>query len=277
MRNILNIASANPILAIVAILMSLLLVGCQESVTDSVSNLFGSSDESEEVINTIALTPAEIPWHIQSAVGATVSRLKGGDPAAIDEKFSITGSGGIGTDENIDLSGFGVENVQLNDFFHPKEAPGINRLGARLIMVEPTGRRVGISFVADYELTEDKVILKGHKWAYMRAEFPVAETFIVPTAAIEELGEDGVSDYTTFRTHVMLSALQAGDPNASQDMSDYTIVTFFLDRLLHGDKVELRLSDVKDGPEGFADDSRYIVHGNGWVTGIVPGKFSLAS
>ena len=204
----------------------------------------------------MALNPDEVAWHIQSAVVATVLRLKGEEPEAIDAKFDVIGSGGIGTDENTDLSGFGVEKVQLNDFFTPPDAPGINRLGASLILVEPAGRRVGISFVADYELAEDKVILKGHQWGYMRAESPLVETYIVPTSAIEEMSKEGVRNYTAFRRHILLNAMSAGSPDAPGDMAEYTIVTFFMDH---------------------HDDSRYIVHDNGWVTGIVPGKFSLAA
>ncbi|MAZ02169.1 MAG: hypothetical protein CMN56_03435 [Sneathiella sp.] len=281
MTDILNSNPARRLLALVAVLFPLLLGGCQESMTESVGNLlsnpFGSSDEDEEVINVVALNPGEVAWHIQTAVAATVLRLKGEEPDAIEAKFNIVGSGGIANDENTDLSGFGVEKVQLNDFFTPEDAPGINRLGATLVLVEPAGRRVGISFVADYELSGDQVILQGHQWGYMRAENPLVETYIVPTAAIEKMGEDGVRDYTTLRTQVLLNAVAAGAPGASEDMSDLTIVTFFMDHLLHGDKVELRISDVKDGPEGYHDDSRYILHDNGWVTGIVPGQFSLAA
>ncbi|WP_339717565.1 hypothetical protein, partial [uncultured Sneathiella sp.] len=276
-----DILNSNPVhrrLALAVVLLPLLLGGCQEdSVNNIFTNPFGSSDENEEVINVVALNPDEVAWHIQSAVVATVLRLKGEEPEAIDAKFDVIGSGGIGTDENTDLSGFGVEKVQLNDFFTPPDAPGINRLGASLILVEPAGRRVGISFVADYELAEDKVILKGHQWGYMRAESPLVETYIVPTSAIEEMSKEGVRNYTAFRRHILLNAMSAGSPDAPGDMAEYTIVTFFMDHLLHGDKVELRISEVKDGPEGFHDDSRYIVHDNGWVTGIVPGKFSLAA
>ena len=278
-----EIAKPTPIhrlLALGAVLLPLLLGGCQEGVTESVTNIFtnpfGSSDEEEEVINAVALNPGEVAWHIQSAVAATVLRLKDGEPDAIDEEFDIVGSAGIATDENIDLSGFGVEKVQLNDFFHPKDMPAINRLGASLVLVDATGRRVGVSFVADYELKDEKVVLMGHQWGYMRAEFPVAESYIVPIAAIEQMTEAEVRDYPTFRSHILTHAVTAGDPNAPQDMAEYSIVTFFMDRLLDGDKVQLRISEVKDGPEGYSDDSRYIVHGNGWVTGIVPGKFSLA-
>ncbi|MEX1035355.1 MAG: hypothetical protein WDZ54_05325 [Sneathiella sp.] len=280
MTDILKSNPAHRFLALAAVLMPLLLGGCQESMTESVNNLlsnpFGSSDDEEEVINVVALNPDDVAWHIQSAVAATVLRLKGEEPEAIEAQFNIVGSGGIATDENADLAGFGVENVQLNEFFHPKDAPQINRLGARLILVDATGRRVGISFVADYELSGDQVILQGHQWGYMRAESPLVETYIVPTAAIEEMSEEGVRDYMTFRSHILTNAVATGDPSASKDMAEYTIVTFFMDRILNGDKVQLRLSEVKDGPEGFADDSRYVVHGNGWVTGIVPGKFSLA-
>ncbi|MCF8466703.1 MAG: hypothetical protein K9G33_04820 [Sneathiella sp.] len=271
-----KILPARRILALLALLTPLLLTGCQEDVTGSIGNLFSSSEDEKEVINVVSLKPQEVPWHVQSAVAATVLRLQDEDPAGIDGKFSVIGSGGIATDDNINLKGFGVENVQINDLFHPKEAPELTRLGARLILVDPAGRRVGISFVADYELSEGQVVLKGHDWAYIRAEAPLAETYIVPTAAIEALDEKTARNYTAFRSHILTNAVVAGDPKASKDMGDYTIVTFVMDHLIAGDKFELRLSDVKEGTEGFTEDSRYIVHDNGWVTGIVPGKFSLA-
>ncbi|MZR32081.1 hypothetical protein [Sneathiella litorea] len=280
MKKTLQSITISRFLSAAALSLSLLLAGCQgnvsETVGDLLTNPFGSSDEEEEVINVVALTPQEVPWHIQATVAATVLRLKDEDPDAIDEKFSLVGSGGIATDENSSLAGFGVENVQINDFFRPQEAPEINRLGARLILVDPTGRRLGVSFVADYELAEDQVILKGHQWGYSRAETPAVETYIVRTAAIEELDEASVRDYQTFRSHILSNAAPTGDPTASADIADYTVVTFVMDRILDGDKFEVRLSAVKDGTEGFPDASRYILHDNGWVTGIVPGRFSLA-
>jgi hypothetical protein len=273
--------STRRFLSVAALSISFLLVGCQGNMSDTVGNLitnpFGSSDEKkEEVIDVVTLKPQEIPWHIQSAVAATVERLKNKDPNEIDEQFSLVGSAGIATDENTSLAGFGVQNVQINDFFHPEEAPQINRLGARLILIDPTGRRLGVSFVADYELAEDKVILKGHKWGYARPEIPAVETYVVPLATLEELDEKSARDYATFRSHILANAVVTGNPAASGEMADYSIVTFMMDRILEGDKFEVRISAVKDSPDGFHDDSRYILHDNGWVTGIVPGKFSLA-
>lgn len=283
MKKTLQLLSSGRILTVAALMMSLLLVGCQGNVSDTVGDLFTNpfsssnddEDEKKEVIDVVALKPQEIPWHIQSAVAATVLRLKNGNPEEIDEEFSLVGSGGIATDENSSLEGFGVENVQINDFFHPKEVPEINRLGARLILVHPTGRRLGVSFVADYELTDDQIILKGHQWGYSRAEIPAIETYIVPLASIEELSEASTRDYTTFRSHILASAVVTGTP-VSDEIANYSIVTFVMDRILAGDKFEVRISAVKDGTDGFAEDSRYILHDNGWVTGIVPGRFSLA-
>lgn len=281
MEKILHSISSLRILAIAVLFSSLLLGGCQgkdgESVGDLFTNPFSSSDEKEMVVNVVSLQPQEVPWHIQATVGATVLRLKNGDPAEIDEEFSLVGSAGIGTDVNSNFDGFGVQNVQINDFFHPKEAPELNRLGARLILVDPTGRRMGVSFVADYELADGKVVLKGHQWGYARAETPKVETYIIPLAALEELDEASVRDYTTLRRHVLSNAVLTGDPSTRGDTAEYTIVTFLMDRILEGDKFEIRTSAVKGGTDGFSGDSRYVLHDNGWVTGIVPGRFSLAA
>ncbi|WP_288902516.1 hypothetical protein [uncultured Sneathiella sp.] len=281
MKMTLHLISSRRFLTVAALLAPLLLAGCEGSVSDSVgsiiSNPFGSSEDSKkDVINVVDLNAQEIPWHIQSTVAATVLRLMNEEPETIDAQFSLVGSAGIATDENSSLAGFGVQNVQINDFFRPEDVPEVNRLGARLILVDPTGRRLGVSFVADYEIIDDKVILKGHQWGYARAEVPVVETYIVPLNAMEELDEARARDYGTFRSHILSHAVSTGDPAVSGNMEDYSVVTFVMDRILEGDKFEVRISAVKDSTEGFADDSRYVLHDNGWVTGIVPGRFSLA-
>jgi len=178
MKMTLHLISSRRFLTVAALLAPLLLAGCEGSVSDSVgsiiSNPFGSSEDSKkDVINVVDLNAQEIPWHIQSTVAATVLRLMNEEPETIDTQFSLVGSAGIATDENSSLAGFGVQNVQINDFFRPEDAPEVNRLGARLILVDPTGRRLGVSFVADYEIIDDKVILKGHQWGYARAEAQV--------------------------------------------------------------------------------------------------------
>jgi len=279
MMNIVRPFSRNRLVLALFLSMSLLLTGCSEGTGDDKGNFLGlslGSPSKEIVVKGAPLGAEEIPWHIQSTVAATVLRLKGGDPDEIDTKFNIVGSGGIGEDETTDIKNFGVQNVQINDFFRPAEAPELYRLGARLIMVGPAGRRLGLSFVADYELSKDQVVLKGFDWDYIRAAAPGAETYIIPTEALAALDEKTAKDYTDFRSHILTNAVSTGDNATSVQNEDYSIVTFVMDRLLVDDKFELRISDVEDGNEGYTEDSRYIVHDGGWVTAVIPGKFSLS-
>jgi hypothetical protein len=260
------------------LLLSLFLTGCLEGATESVGNLFSSGPSAPEeiLIKGTALEPENIPWHMKAAVAATVLRMKGGDPATIDAEFNMQGSAGIGQDEETNISDFVVFNVMINDFYEPEKAPGVFRLGARLIMMDQTSRRFGFSFVADYELSGKQMVLKGHSWDYIRSAAPGVDTYVVPTETLEALDLDQARDYATFRGHVLENAVKTGD-GAAVGKKNYTIVTFILDKILEEDKVEVSISDVKEGNEGFKDDTRYVLHDNGWVTAAIPGNFSLGT
>ncbi len=268
-----------------------LLSACQEgsSVSDSVGGLlkqlpFTGSSSEDIVVTGTQVKSTDLPWHLKSAVAATVLRLKGSDPNVIEDSLNVIGSGGIATDEAADYRNFGVQEVLVNDFFHPEEAPEIYRLGARVLMVDPSGRRFAVSFVADYELAGNQVVLMGHKWGYARAAVPGTETYLISVATLKSLDDATTRDYMAFRKHILSNSIQPGTSAEYAPSADYAIVTFVMDRLQEGDAFELRISDVKRGlkvlrdpVEGFSEDSRYIVHDTGWVTGVVAGNFSLGA
>jgi hypothetical protein len=265
-------------ISLVVVSLLFLLTACQEGSEDSKGGFLGLSlgGSAPEVVVEGTLVAAEtVPWHIQSTVAATILRLKGQSPAEIEPELRIAGSGGIAEDKNTNLKDFGVQNILINDFFHPEEAPELYRLGARLVLVDPAGRRLGLSFVADYELVDDQVILKGYDWAYIRSAFPSVETYIVEAETLKPLDKETALDYASFRAHILSNAVSTGGNADTLVENNYSIVTFVADRLLEGDKFETRISDVKDGTDGYTEDSRYIVHDNGWVTSIVTGRFSL--
>ncbi|MCR9213083.1 MAG: hypothetical protein NXI13_05155 [Proteobacteria bacterium] len=267
------------------------LTACQEgsSVSESVGGLlkqlpFTGSAEENVVVKGSPIKSTDLPWHLKSAIAATVLRVKGSAPGPIEADLNVIGSGGIATDAAANYENFGVQNVMINDFFHPQGEPEIYRLGARVIMVDPSGRRFALSFVADYELAEDQVILRGHDWGYIRSISPGLETYIIPAEALKTLNEKTARDYIAFRKAILSNSINPGSSSEYAPSADYAIVTFVLDRLQEGDKFELRISDVKKGlkvlrdpVEGFSEDSRYIVHDNGWVTGVVAGNFSLGA
>lgn len=117
--------------------------------------------------------------------------------------------------------------------------------------------------------------MKGHAWEDIRPAVPTVETYIVPKQAFEALDDAAARDYTEFRSHILTNAVASGSSASSRDAADYAIVTFVMDRMQPDDKFELRISDVKEGPQGFTEDSQYVVHDNGWVTAVIVGKFSL--
>lgn len=260
------------------LLLSLLLSGCLEGATESVGNLFSSGPSAPEdiLIKGTSVKQENIPWHMKAAVAATVQRMKGGDAAKIDADFNMQGSAGIGQDSETDISDFVVYRVMINDFYQPEKAPGVFRLGARLIMMDQTSRRFGFSFVADYELSGKQMVLKGHSWDYIRSVAPGVDTYVVPTETLEALDLEKAKDYATFRGHVLENAVKTGG-EADVGKKNYTIVTFILDKILEGDKVEVSISDVKEGNEGYTEQTRYVVHDNGWVSAAIPGNFSLGT
>jgi hypothetical protein len=261
------------------ILLAFLLVGCLETTGDQIGSFLDQAfkiDEPEVVIGT-AVKQDQIPWHIQSTVAATVSRLQGNNGAEVDAQLDIIGSEGIQQDQNTNFENFAVANILINDFFQPDDAPGVYRLGARLVLLGPTGRRAGVSFVADYQLVDDKVVLKGHGWEYIPSALPVTETYIVEAATFDGLDVNAARNYTDFRAYVLTNAIDVNGQGNSGKQGNFVIVTFLMNKLQTDDSFELRISDVENGPDGFSDDSRYIQHDNGWVTGVIPGNFSLSA
>ncbi|MEH6547596.1 MAG: hypothetical protein V7701_14255 [Sneathiella sp.] len=279
MKNIMAKLSVRKLTGIGALLLTLLTVGCLETTGDQIGSFLDDVFKVYEpqVVVGKPIQKNQVVWHIQSTVAATILRLQGDDGNDIDSQLDIVGSAGIEQDLNTDLKGFAIANILINDFFHPEDAPSVYRLGARLVLQDATTRRVGVSFIADYELVDGKVVLKGHAWEYAPSILPVTETYVVAAADFDALDAEKAKIYSDFRSHVLTNAIDVGNLGNAPKRGDFVIVTFMMDKIQADDSFELAISDVKEGPDGFADDSQYILHDNGWVTGVVPGTFSLTA
>jgi hypothetical protein len=102
------------------------------------------------------------------------------------------------------------------------------------------------------------------------------ETYVVPAGAVAA-GAPGVRSYGDLYRLVRRSAVPMRTGGGSPEVADYAIVVFFQDRLPPGDEVEVSISAVRKGTEGFTKASGYLAFDQGWVAAIVPGQFALSA
>jgi hypothetical protein len=101
-----------------------------------------------------------------------------------------------------------------------------------------------------------------------------ADMFVVP-AQVVEAGAASVNTYVDFYRLVVTSAVPMTQARADAQASNQVIVVFFEDRLPNGDRVQVGISDVRDGLGSFTGATQYLAFKTGWVIAMVPGKFAL--
>ena len=247
---------------IAAVLLAAVLAGCR-----------AVSGTGYDLPPPVATGQSQVPADAASAAAAIMERMRGDGSNAV---------AGVGFAPNVGLDlhekRFAYRDFAVKDqalLRHGTDDGDGTTAAGRLDMEDPLGRRTQVLFYADYRSTNDGIEITRAQVATLYSLSPEARVFVVPAERLE-----GVSGGVP-RTHAGLFEFAAANA-VTGDVSgqvpagdrDFVVFAFLLDRISPSAEITVKVSESRDGTDGYASASRYIDF-DGWRVGILPGTFDL--
>jgi hypothetical protein len=247
-----------------------------DKLTESLSKIDLFGDDAKRTPMDID----ELPAHVEVALAASVMRLRGQSAARVKKTLRVGGSEKVAPEANFNYSGFAVKDIELLELEVPEGRPLARKIGGFLHFADGYNRRAAVGFEIAYRLESGGSLVIDS--AALAPAFPRgAKTvmYVVPAKALKA-GLPKAKDYgdlyrliRTSATPLRLPATTAPAPGAAERV----IVVLFEDRLPNGDKVQVGISDVREGAASYTGATQYLVFKDGWVVAMIPGRFALGA
>ncbi len=267
--NIFPIMMKSRVAAVLGVWSVLLLVtGCQTLDTMK-SSLLGPE---KRAIVSLEDTPLES----KAVTSALLMRLHGDEEAFIDDAISVKNASvfpklGVGQ-----LEGWKLHGLDIRDAISPQKIGDATEINGIMYLRDQQDRGLTIAFMSAITETVDGYDLKSGHWRQIAPSDPRTELYIVPLAILDDFTGNN-SDYFAFHSFVQKNAisLEGSNPQDKKE-SDYAIFVFLKDLLLPDDQFFVKISDVRDGTDGYGDLTSYQLFDDGWVAAMIKGRFTLS-
>ncbi len=212
-----------------------------------------------------------MPRDAQAVVAAVVDRLQGGAKPVATVRFAA--AVGPAPDGAV-YSGFTWRAASLFRY-DVGDTDAARLISGLLEFDDALGRKAAVLFEGSYAVAGQTLEVADLTVATHFLEQPRSAMFVLPadalTGASGPVPEGHAALFNFARQHAV--SWDRPDDVVAGDR-DYAIVVFLLDRISPSAKFEVKLSDKRSSPEGFAGASRYLNDGD-WRMGVVAGKFAL--
>jgi hypothetical protein len=212
-----------------------------------------------------------MPRDAQAVVAAVVDRVQGGTKPVAAVRFAPA----LGPVPPADTyTGFTWRGASLFRY-DIGDTDATRSISGLLEFDDPLGRKAAVLFEGAYAVAGNTLEVNDLTVASHFLEMPRSAMFVLPADALTGATgpvPDGHAALFAFAQQRAISWERPDEVVAGE--RDYAIVVFLLDRVSPSAKFEVKLSDKRTSPDGFAGASRYLNDGD-WRMGVVAGKFAL--
>jgi hypothetical protein len=206
---------------------------------------------------------------------------------AIQERMTKTGQGQV---QNVRFAGdtaAGLVQKWLTEegliftgtqlYLHQEQAgdPLAKTVSGRLDFEGPLGRRASAIYLTQYRLSGNDIVVEEIRVVPIYATSPEPIMLVVPAEALPEEPVAYPDTYTGLLQLVGEHAVNLAEAESIPlERREYVIFVFLLDRISPSSKLEVKISDEKNGIRGYTKSTRYIDF-NGWRVALLSGQFIL--
>lgn len=276
-----------------ALLLALATAGCVQTLNSGGGGAMGK--------NTIVLPERQIfnrqdlPADAEAVMAAMINAIRGGKKLA-NIGFSPEGEHGF-LKEGFTYDTFDVKNIEVINYTTTEAEDGVRYsiLEGGIYFADAIDRAAYVRFLAEYVVMKGEILITSSEYELLPDSYPRIVAFIVPAAAVDTLSAKDKEDFTrlylfAYKNAVnlqptpeerarydefkKLSFLSRMQYTSDRLPESYRVMIFCLERL----RPESRFVVSVSGSEGVPSKSLakpYYLNDNGWMVGIVGGKFAL--
>ena len=173
------------------------------------------------------------------------------------------------------MKGFVHTDAQLYEYQAAADTPSAKTASGRLDFEGPLGRRASALYHTSYRLSGINLVVEEARVEPIYSNFPEPMMFVIHA---EELPKETGAYPGTYTGLLHFASEHAVNPSKPESISlekeEYVIFVFLLDRISPSSKLEIKVSDEKNGIRGYTKSTKYIDF-NGWRVALLYGRFIM--
>jgi hypothetical protein len=201
--------------------------------------------------------------------------MQGMEDASVASEIAVMNSAVFSSVKPGQMDDWLVYSISFADISAPEEIGDTTKISGFVQLRDEINRGRTLYFYAELVENVTGFELTSGFWQQVAPGYARTELLIVTAEDMNGFAADK-SDFKTLFSYVQEHAVALNVPGAPvSEETNYFIFVFLMDQFLPGSAFEVKISDVRNGADGFQDMTSYRLFEDSWAVARVASRFSL--
>lgn len=225
----------------------------------------------------VSISLDEAPIEAKALASVVLMRLHGESEAQVEQQTSVGNSDVLPALKPGQLAGWHLHGLAISEVTRSEELTGSSHISGTIFLRDEINRGMVVAFGGTIADTDDGYKLTEGYWSRVAPVDPRTEFYILPMQAASRIVERTPNFIDLYRAVKASAIPMSGSKAVEVAENEYSIIVFLMDEVLPGDRFAVKISDFKEGHQGFGEISQYLDFKDGWSAAIVNGRFRLTA